>query len=367
MQLPTQLERLRQRKIWLCYPMIPNPAKHGGVGGYDKPPINPYTLRNGSSDNPASLATFDEAAAQIGKTASVKVKGYDGFVECQVVGVGIALKNTGVCGVDLDNVFDRENRKATREAVEITNYLETYTEFSPSGKGLHILFLGELPQNVKKVAAQRRDVFGTEKGEYQLFDSGYMTVTGDVAKDYDIAERTEQIADVCGAYFDEVPAIESPSTYRPAAAARPSAAPSVVSSGYTYERWLWDVQRLSDAEVLDAIFKSGSTGQRVQALYNGDLSEYGNDHSRADQALVSYLYSFTDDRQMTERLFRCSRLYRATGKSRNYIERTLNRAEKRREQLIGHITWTQEERRAYAQAKEAQERAAKQKQFKRPF
>ena len=69
MTLPAQLAQLKERKIWLCYPMIWNEAKHNGVGGYDKPPVNPYTLYNGSSDNPESLATYEEAAAQIGKTA----------------------------------------------------------------------------------------------------------------------------------------------------------------------------------------------------------------------------------------------------------------------------------------------------------
>lgn len=354
MQLPAQLETLRERKIWVCYPMIPNPKKHNGVGGYDKPPINPYTLRNGSTDKADSLATFDEAAAQIGKRASVKVNGRDGFVECEVMGVGIALGGSGICGVDLDNVvaYRDGEYKVTVEAGEIIAALSTYTEISPSYTGVHILFEGSLPEAVKKIAKPKRDIDGGNKAEYQLFDSGYMTVSG-VAKSYPLAERTAELAQVYERYFAEIPAIEAPCTRRPS---RPEAVSSVVSSGYTYERWLWDVQRLSDAEILQGIFSSGKAGQRVQALYNGDLSEYGNDHSRADQALVSFLYSFTNDREITERLFRCSALYRATGKSRNYLERTLNRAEKNFKPLIGHIEFTQDERRAYAQAKEAQER-----------
>ena len=96
MVLPKQLEPLRERRVWICYPMIWNATKHNGVGGYDKPPINPYTLRNGYTDRAESLATFDDAVAQIGKTAKVRVKGYDDIVETPVVGVGIALGGTGI-------------------------------------------------------------------------------------------------------------------------------------------------------------------------------------------------------------------------------------------------------------------------------
>lgn len=359
MQLPKQLEKLRDRKIWLCYPLIWNETKHG-VGGYDKPPINPYTLYNGSSDKPESLATYDEAVAQIGKTAHVRAKGYDGLIECKVAGVGIAFSGTGVCGIDLDNVVDRERRVMTREAGEIVALMDSYTEVSPSGSGLHIYFLGKLPENVKKIAKPKPDIFKTELAEYQLFDSGYMTVSGDVVGDHDIDERTEQVSTMYERYFREVEPIAAPSTKRPSTRRPTSSSFSVVSSGFTYERWLYDVGRLSDAEILEGIFLSDSVGKKVKALYEGDTSDYNNDHSRADQALVTYLYGFTNDRVITERLFRSSALYResgrSTGKSRGYLERTLNKAEKNCVRLIGHIEFTDEEKKAYAKKKEAEER-----------
>lgn len=335
--------------------MIWNETKHNGVGGYDKPPINAYTLKNGSSDNPEHLATFDEAAAQIGKTAYIYSKTFTGSTK--VVGVGIALSGTGIFGIDLDNVVNKERWTTTREAAEIMKKLNTYTEISPSGKGLHILGLGELPANVKKIAKPKNDIFGTEKAEYQLFDSGYMTVSGDVVGSYEIAERTDQIAAAYELYFREITPIEHLSTQKPSTT-KPSFPPSVVSSGYTYERWLEEVKTLSDAEILERIFISGSTGRDVRALYNGDMSKYGNDHSRADQALCTYLYGFTSDREITERLFRTSQLYRASGKSRNYLDRTLNKASTECAQLVGHIVFTAKEKKLYAQMKEQEERAA---------
>lgn len=353
MRLPKQLETLRDRKVWVCYPMIWNETKHNGVGGYDKPPINAYTLKNASSDNPEHLATFDEAVAQIGKMAYVHAKTFTGSVE--IVGVGVALSGTGVAGIDLDNVVDKERRVMTREANEIMKLLDSYTEISPSGNGLHILFLGSLPENVKKIAKPKPDIFKTEKAEYQLFDSGYMTVSGEAIGDYQIAERTKEVAEAYEKYFAEVAAIDKPSTEKPSTT-KPSTSSSVVSSGYTFERWLEEVARLSDADILERIFASDKLGSKVKALYNGDMSEQDNDHSRADQALVTYLYGFTHDRGLTERLFRTSSLYRASGKSRTYLERTLNKAERNAGSYIGRIEFTAEEKKAYAQKKEAEEK-----------
>ena len=356
MDLPKELEALRERRVWICYPLIWNEKKHNGVGGYDKPPINPYTLYNGASDNPESLATYDVAAAQIGKTARVRLPRRDELVECTVAGVGIAFSGTGVAGIDLDNVVDSERRVMTHEAGEIVKTMSSYTEVSPSGTGLHVIFLGKLPEGIKKLAADKKDAFGTERAEYQLFDSGYIAISGNVIFEYELAERTAQVAEVYEKYFREVEPIAALSTARPRSPATVSS--SVVSSGYSYERWLEEVKRLSDAEILERIFASGRTGDAVKRLYEGDTSDYSNDHSRADLALCTFLYGFTSDRALTERLFRSSRLYRSKGKSRTYLDRTLTRAASERKQLVGHIEFTDAEKKAYAQKKEAEERAA---------
>ena len=169
MQLPEQLEELRDRRVWTCYPLIWNEKKHNGVGGYDKPPVNPYTLYNGSTSDPAHLATFDQAAAQIGKYAHVRVKDVDSLVEAPVEGVGVALSGTGLFGIDFDNVVALEPvRRMKHEVNLIIAALSSYTEISPSGQGLHTLCKGQLPPDVVKVIRGKPDIFGTDKAEYQL-------------------------------------------------------------------------------------------------------------------------------------------------------------------------------------------------------
>lgn len=359
MRLPKQLEPLRERRVWICYPMIWNETKHSGVGGYDKPPLNPHPysdgkLYNGSTDDPASLTTFDEAVALIGAPARVRVKNSDEPVECTVHGVGVALGGTGLFGVDFDNVVEEAGDKVnvTDEVDSMVRLLDTYTEISPSGKGLHVLAFGKLPEDVVKTVRQKPDIWGTNKAEYQLFDAGYLTVTGHYLEGFTLAERTEQVAKLYDDFFREVEPVSTLS------AERPTSPPVVSSGGYTFDRWLEDVRRFSDREVLELIFMSGSTGEKVKMLYEGDTSLHNGNHSEADLALCSLLYGFTHDRAMTERFFRASKLYRSKGKSRNYINRTLNRAESRSMQFVGHIVFTDDEKRAYAQKKEAEEMAA---------
>ncbi len=369
-ELPKQLEALRDRKIWVNYVMIWNDKKHNGHGGYDKPPVNPYTLYNGSTDSPESLSTFSEAISNLGKTAHVRVKDHDGIVDSEIVGVGIALSGTGVFGIDLDNVVrierddnGNEKRFMTSEAHQIMTSIGSYTEISPSGEGLHILALGKLPENVKKIAKPKPDIFHTEKAEYQLFDSGYMTISGRVVGSFDIGEKSEEIAVVYERFFREVAPIDTldqkkPDVRRILSPAKRNLSPVVSGvSGYTFERWDKEMDSLSEEDILGRIFESGSTGAKVKSLYDGDMSDYDNDHSRADQALVSFLYSFTQDRNLTERFFRSSKLYRETGKSKNYIKRTLDKAESASAPLVGHIIFTREELKQYAQKKELEELA----------
>ena len=48
-------------KQWVNYIRIWNPTKHGGAGGYDKPPINPFTLWDGKTTDSAVSFTKDFA------------------------------------------------------------------------------------------------------------------------------------------------------------------------------------------------------------------------------------------------------------------------------------------------------------------
>lgn len=65
-----------------------------------------------------------------------------------------------------------ENRKATRQVFDIA---QSYTEISPSGKGLHIFLRGNLPEeNGKPILGMKSD-----KGEMYAAKH-YITITGNI-------------------------------------------------------------------------------------------------------------------------------------------------------------------------------------------
>ena len=82
----------------------------------------------------------------------------------------------------------------------------------------------------------------------------------------------------------------------------------------------------SDSEILSRMFKYNP---EAKDLYNGDMSHYDNDHSRADLALVSYLWYWTNgDAEKTDALFRNSALMRDKWENRaDYRARTIEKAQ----------------------------------------
>ncbi len=54
-----------------------------------------------------------------------------------------ALKIERITGIDLDNVI-REDGTLEPFALEIINLMNSYTEISPSGTGIHILCKGKI-------------------------------------------------------------------------------------------------------------------------------------------------------------------------------------------------------------------------------
>ena len=64
-------------------------------------------------------------------------------------GIGFVFTESDpFCGVDLDACVDPKTGQIASWASEIVGALDSYTEFSPSGTGLHVLLRAKLPQGV---------------------------------------------------------------------------------------------------------------------------------------------------------------------------------------------------------------------------
>ncbi len=120
----------------------------------DKVPVDPLTGGAASTTNLATLGTYNDA-----KQAEKRL---------ELDGIGFVLVDGGgIVGIDLDDCIGADG--TIREpANEIIWTLDSYTELSPSGKGVHVFALGEIPQALKK------DVLGIEM--YQV--GRYFTFTG---------------------------------------------------------------------------------------------------------------------------------------------------------------------------------------------
>jgi putative DNA primase/helicase len=104
-------------------------------GQLTKVPWSPITGKRASTTDPKTWATFDQAAAFADRE------------HCD--GIGFVFTDTPYVGIDLDHCVDPTGAVA-RWAFEIVARFGSYTEFSPSGTGLHIFVEGSLPEGGRK-------------------------------------------------------------------------------------------------------------------------------------------------------------------------------------------------------------------------
>ncbi len=245
-------ESLKQLKQWVCFKLEYNEKK----GKYDKIPKDPKTGYNAKANDPATWSDFQTAVKAVSKY------GFDG--------IGIEFAN-GIFGVDLDGVV--KDGKLTPEAEDIIKTLDSYTEYSPSGTGVHILCKGTIPPKDRR------------RGNIEMYSEGrFFTVTGKVfGQPKEVEERTAQAAIIHAKYIKR----EEP---EPAAAGQ------------------GDLE-LSDSELISKAM-SAKNGHIFRALWNGDISGYPS-QSEADLALCNLLAYWTNgNAYRIDALFRQSALYR---------------------------------------------------------
>lgn len=276
--LPQELNELKAFPNWVAYRLEM-------VKGRDKPakvPYNPNTGERASPSDPATWGTYAAAVSLATERARLQ-----GLRLGQNHGVGFMFGNSPYAGIDMDNVIieDGTLKPFAREVVDTMN---SYTERSQSGRGLHILFRLDCPMSDWGNGGKRNDDIG-----FEMYDSvRYFAITGDVyGQAKPIEKRTEQARKFFNEYLLKPEGKNSKET------------PQISSR----EKFQYD---LTDDKIMEKMFNS-EKGYEIRALFSGDTSSYGGDWSRADLALCNYLAYWTnnDERQM-DSLFRQSALYR---------------------------------------------------------
>lgn len=306
--IPVEMKQLPQWVGFMRTPVIKDgkaDMNEDGTPRMSKIPIDVHTLSGASSTHASQWDKFDIAVNSIGKTATVK--GKSGNIE----GVGFVFrpdKNTGkgICGIDLDHIIDPNTGEVNTAAFEIIQAMDSYTELSPSGTGVHIYYYGSLHSEWEK---KINGCLGGAASMEMYQEKRYFTVTGNVFGELKpIAEREQQAAEIYKKYAPKPQ--EKTVTNNP------------VEDTYTTV--------LSDDKVIEKASKS-MQGAKFMALLGGDLSDYGNDQSRADQALCNILaFWCSGDTKQIDRIFRNSGLMREKWDEKRgtntYGEITINEA-----------------------------------------
>lgn len=241
-------------------------------GKRTKVPYNPRTGGRAQSNNPDTFAPLDVAAQAMGR--------YDGL------GVGIF---DALAAVDIDHCMG-EDGTPTEMACDILSIMGSYSEISPSGKGIRILFYAPgFQYDTEKY------YINNQKLGLEVYIAGctkkFVTVTGTVLLDLEMAQRNDEIQEVLEKYM-----------LRPA---RNQGAP------IDWDAPISDAPSpgLDDLALLQRA-KAAKNGPQFSALWDGDTSGYKS-ASEADLALCNMLAFWTGkDPARMDRLFRQSGLMR---------------------------------------------------------
>jgi primase-polymerase (primpol)-like protein len=251
-------------------------------GKWTKVPYNPQSKRAASTTDPETWSTFDEVFSAYEKGR------YDG------IGFVVTKDNDHAdpfVVVDLDHSV--EDGQVKLWAQEIVNQLNTYTELSPSEKGLRLITRGRKPEGRCKA------------GDVEMYETRrYVSITG-----HWLETTPRTITDRQA----EIDAVHARHLGRTAKKKTATSAPS--NNGSTHN--------LSDTEVID---RAKAANPSFTKLWAGDASDY-NSASEADAALCSHLAFWVGpDPARIDTLFRMSGLVREKWERQDYRLLTINLA-----------------------------------------
>ena len=236
-------------------------------GRRTKVPYQPLTGARAKSNDPGSFVSYCDA---------IRATGYDG--------IGIGIFN-GVCAIDLDHCIS-DSGYYSETAAEIVETMHSYTERSPSGEGLHILFQApgfHYPTDRYYIMNHPVNIEVYVAGA----TSKYVTVTGEKCQPYDFGDRTEELKQVLEKFMRRP---EKP-------------AGNAINAGNSEKSPLPDDRLLQ----LAAASRNGAV---FSELWSGGLGGHTS-HSEADLALCSHLAFWTGrDAGQMDALFRRSGLMR---------------------------------------------------------
>ncbi|MGM1412838.1 phage/plasmid primase, P4 family [Bacillus cereus group sp. BceL300] len=221
-----------------------------------------FETRNGKQTKVPCQVTGEMAQANNRRTWSTFATAVKFYLEGDYDGIGFVFsRQDNYIGIDIDKCV--VDGKTNAFATEIIDTLDSYTEFSPSGNGIHIIIRGGLPQSVLGTG-RKNTKHGLEIYSYGRF----FTFTGNRENSNDVYERTDELAEVFEKYFDD----------------------SDIQGRVNLAEFEKDEIKISNDALWERMFRS-KNGDEIRSLYNGNL--INNDHSATDLALCNHLAFWT--------------------------------------------------------------------------
>lgn len=239
-----------------------------------KIPYSPHGPWKAAVDAPDTWGSFEQAVS-----AYLAGNGY-------YSGIGFVLtKYDPFAFIDLDDT--EGDPIALNRQLEVYKHFASYSELSPSGKGLHIIVYGSVPS-------------GRRRSKIEVYsDLRYMTMTGNVYNDAPIEHR-QDLLDILHSQIGA------------------DAAVSVYGGD------------LTEKETDDAIIERAGgaiNGGKFSELFSGNWQQHYSSQSEADFALIDIIAFYTQSRIQIARIFRQSGLGKRDKAYRDdYMQRMINRS-----------------------------------------
>jgi len=257
--IPGELKSCPQWLVWKGIPSKNRPGKMDKI---------PYQINGNkaSTTNPDTWTTFEKAM--------------DALQSGEYQGVGFVFtKETPFSGVDIDSCI--KDGKIDESAKELLVELTSYTEVSPSGKGLHIIVKGKKPGTRSRKKGSNVEIYSSAR---------FFTITGNVLDGSlnAIMERQDVLDKI---YKDMFNSNDKP--------VPPNTAKASISS-----------LDMSDQEIISRAM-TAANNEKFSDLWAGRWDKHFSSQSEADESLCFMLTFWTrKDAKQIDRLFRASGLYR---------------------------------------------------------
>jgi len=234
--------------------------------------------KEAKTNDPGTWKTFDEVIKAFQNNNAASGIGY------------VFSADDPFCFIDLDSCI--KNGNINDDSKYIIDQLNSYTEISQSGNGIHIIIKALLPKGS-----------GNRKDKFEIYTQGrFCAMTGNLLNGHNkkIAERQTEIDQICAEIFKK-PKLKQ--TTKPTSQRK---------------------NNLSENEIIELCRKAANK-DKFNKLFAGDTSDYPS-ASEADSALCWILAFYTRDVGQILNIVKMSGLYDIKWEREDYQNKTIKAA-----------------------------------------